>query len=211
MTNLIPKIGCIYVLYPSGKDWKDCEGDCYFGSTAQTVRQRFQIHRKDFRTYLNGKKIFITSFNLFEKYGIDNVSKLMLENVDYFDKKDMLTRESYYIRNFKCVNKIIPDRTKKEYKIDNKDKLREKKKEYDLINKDKKREYRSHYYFNHKEKINQYLLENKVKLDEYHKIYRLKNRDILCEKQRELRLKNKDAINARIRELYRLKKLENNK
>ena len=63
---------------------------------------------------------------MFEKYGII----VLLENVNANSKDEMLAREAYYIRNFKCINKNIPLRKvnefMNEYYKKNKDKLSEK-------------------------------------------------------------------------------------
>ena len=67
---------------------------------------------------------------MFEKHGIENCKIVLLENVNANSKDEMLAREAYYIRNFKCINKNIPLRKvnefMNEYYKKNKDKLSEK-------------------------------------------------------------------------------------
>ena len=47
-----------------------------------------------------------------------------IELLETCEKEQQKERESYYIRNFECVNKVIPDRKVDEWKKDNMDKLR---------------------------------------------------------------------------------------
>jgi len=110
------KVGYIYSLTCSNPNL------IYYGSTTTSLNQRFSGHKKDFK---NNK--CISSKILFE-WG--NVKINMIEEIQYENKKELLDRESYYIRNLKCVNKSIPGRTKKEYNKMNKDKIKEYNKKY---------------------------------------------------------------------------------
>ncbi len=61
--------GKIYKIEPLNGE----EGDIYIGSTTkQYLSQRMDSHRSDFKKFNEGKKVSITSFKLFEKYGIEN-------------------------------------------------------------------------------------------------------------------------------------------
>ena len=115
----------------------------YYGSTTRPLNERLASHKHD--VYRNRN---VSSKILFE-WG--DVKINMIEEIEYEDKKDLIDREAYYIRNLKCVNKRIPNRTKKEYYCDNKEKIKEyfkqnkkdhnkKKKEYYQKNKDKIKE-----------------------------------------------------------------------
>ncbi len=53
------------------------------------------------------------SFDLFEKYGVENCKIILLENVNALTKDELRAIEGNYIRNMNCVNKYIPDRTRK--------------------------------------------------------------------------------------------------
>jgi len=82
----------------------------------------------------------------------------MIEEIEYEDKKELIDRESYYIRNLECVNKIIPNRTKKEcnkqYYEKNKEKRLKENKKWNQNNKDKIKESNKKYRLNNKDKIN---------------------------------------------------------
>ncbi len=76
----------------------------------------------------------MTSYNLFDKYGIDNCKITLLEVCSCTSRDELIARESHYIRTMKCVNKIIPDRTRKEWDSDNKEHVAKLKKDWDANN-----------------------------------------------------------------------------
>jgi hypothetical protein len=114
------------------------EGEIYIGSTTkQYLSQRMTAHRTAYNHSKNGGKTQMTSFNLFDKYGINNCQIVLLELVNVNSKEELHQREAHYIRTLKCVNKNIPSRTKKEYREDNKEKIALKNKEWIEDNKEK--------------------------------------------------------------------------
>jgi hypothetical protein len=50
----------------------------------------------------------------------------LVENYSCNSKKELETRERYYIENNECVNKNMPTRTMKEYQEENKEKIKKK-------------------------------------------------------------------------------------
>lgn len=120
------------------------DGDVYIGSTTkQYLSQRMTAHRYDYKRYLDGKRENVTSFKLFEKYGVDNCIIILLESVNANSKDELLAREAHYIKSVACVNRCIPLQTSKEYKKANKDKIFIQRKEYREANKDKIKEYQN--------------------------------------------------------------------
>jgi hypothetical protein len=125
----------------------------YIGSTSKTLEQRFKNHKNNYKIY--NKYVphlisYCSAFKLFENDNFDNVKIELIEllNEDC-SKTDRFKREGEYIKQYKndnnviCLNKQIQGRTMKEYKLDNKDILKEKdreyyKKNYDVISKKKK-------------------------------------------------------------------------
>jgi len=97
------------------------EGDIYIGSSSRPyLCQRMGNHRADYRKWKKGTVTsYMTSFILFDKYGVDNCKITLLENFPCDSKDELLSREAFYIRKLKCVNKQIPLRTKKEWRMDN--------------------------------------------------------------------------------------------
>jgi adenylate kinase family enzyme len=155
------------VNYANGKIYKieplidHDEGDIYIGSTTKELLcQRMDTHRKDYKLWKNEKRGKVTSFDIFDKYGLENCVITLLETVNANSKDELYTRERYYIKSLKCVNKVIPMRTNKEYYNDNKIKIVEKHNQYYEDNKIKI-----------VERHNQYNEENKDKLIEYNKQY----------------------------------------
>ena len=127
------KNGRIYFIEPTC-DHEDNE--FYYGSTIQTLSKRMGKHRRDFKYWKDGTHGKCMCFELFEKYGLQNCKIYLVELYPCESREELESREGYYIRNNDCVNKYIPKRTYKEWRIDNKDKIAETKKEYYNNNKD---------------------------------------------------------------------------
>jgi adenylate kinase family enzyme len=153
------------VNYNNGKVYKiqpimeHDENDIYIGSTTKNyLSQRMDSHRHCYKCWKKGKGRKVMCFELFEKYGLENCQILLIENVHANTKDELISREGYYIRKFKCLNKVIPDRTKseynKEYNKDNKDKIKLYCSEYRKNNKEIIKENRHKYYVDNKEIIN---------------------------------------------------------
>ena len=142
--------------YNNGKIYKieSHLGDMiYIGSTTKKyLSERMTSHRSDYNRYKEEKKGMITSFKLFDEYGIENCSIILLELVKCNSKDELQSREAYYIKLLPCVNKYIPLRNRKQYCDDN------------------------------KEKHHQYYTDNKEKHKEYYKTYRQTNKEIIMVK-----------------------------
>ena len=144
------------VNYSNGKIYKieaidevGCDGNIYIGSTTkQYLSQRMDSHRQDYYLWKKGytKVSKLKSFDIFEKFGVDCCRIILLETYPCKSKDELTSREAYYMKSLKCVNKVIPHRTREEYRIDNKVIIKEKAKEYSIVNKDtiaiKKRKYK---------------------------------------------------------------------
>ena len=113
--------------YSNGKVYKiECindnqdEGCIYIGSTTKFyLSQRMDAHRSDYKKFKRGVKLYISSFDVFEKYGIENCRITLLETCSCNTKDELLAREAHFIRTLKCVNKNIPLRKNKEWRKDN--------------------------------------------------------------------------------------------
>jgi len=154
------------VNYNNGKIYKiepiceHDEGDIYIGSTTkQYLSQRMDKHRSDYKRWLSGKCNNIMSFNLFEKYNINNCQIVLLESVHANTKDELTSREAFYIRTRKCVNKYIPNRTKPEYDKtyygSNKEFITGRNKHYREQNKEHIAKHNKQYYEENKDKIRQ--------------------------------------------------------
>ena len=133
--------------YENGKIYKLVGGGfTYYGSTCSTLRQRLCGHKKSFKQNKN-----ISSKLLFETG--DEVKIFLVEKFPCVDKMELNARERWYIENNECVNRIIPTRTKKEYREAHKEQLKEKNKEYYEANKEHKKEKNKEYREAHKEQL----------------------------------------------------------
>ena len=152
---------------------------CYIGSTTEGLSHRMTRHRAGFKRFLNGNKLFVSSYDLFNEYGIENCK---IELIEYFkcgSLQELRKREGEHIKNTDCVNKIVAGRTGKEYYEANKSKIIEREKEYQKQNKDKVMKRHQQYYQNNKDKIleqvKEYQKQYKDRINEQRK---LKNNQI---------------------------------
>jgi len=107
------------------KLWSPEGPEVYIGSTTQKLCKRKEGH----------KKLNCSSKILFEKY-----EEVIIELIEYFpcnNREELNKKEGMHIRMTDCVNKVIPDRTQKEWREDNKDIIKENNKKYEKENADK--------------------------------------------------------------------------
>jgi hypothetical protein len=126
--------------YQNGKIYKlvcDNTPIVYYGSTCQKLSVRLSVHKC--RRNCSSKEL----------YDKGNVTIHLIENYPCNSRKELEARERIYIefmlKNFDhkiICNKQITGRTKKEYRIDNKDKANERSKEWLKNNKEKRKQYR---------------------------------------------------------------------
>jgi len=113
--------------YSRGKIYKLICDDpqlVYYGSTICTLNERLRIHRKHYKQYKEDKHHYITSCKLFD---IGNVKIELVESVKCNSIQELLDKERYYIQSNVCVNRYVPNRTKKQYFEDNRNSIVEKK------------------------------------------------------------------------------------
>ena len=112
----------------------------YIGSTTQKLCKRFSDHKVNYKLYIDEKYHFTTSFKILE---LGDAYIELLEEINCENKHQLVMREGELIREHKnnCVNKRIEGRTKKEYRNDNKEEIKEHGKQYYIDNKDKATQY----------------------------------------------------------------------
>ena len=125
--------------YNNGKIYKVIDvgyNKCYIGSTCEGLSRRMERHRRDYKSYLEGKvnQKHTKSIDIFREYGIDNVKIELIENYPCESKEELLKREGFYIQTTDCVNRCIAGRDKLSYNKqryeNNKEVILEKYKEY---------------------------------------------------------------------------------
>lgn len=105
----------------------------YIGATTQLLTVRLAEHKS--RAKLRPK-----SYKSSIIFKIDpDASIELLEDVPCESKDELSVHEGNYIRRFKdcCVNKVITNRSRKEYKADNLEAITLYQKEYHIINREK--------------------------------------------------------------------------
>jgi hypothetical protein len=191
--------------YQNGKIYKiealnGEEGDVYIGSTCkQYLSQRMDKHRYSYKYWTEGKKLSnVTAYILFDKYGVENCNIILLETFPCTSHDELSAREAFYIKSMKCVNKNIPLRTDKEYREDNKDKIKLVSDAYYQNNKEKILIHNQKYYFDNVAKISikskAFYQENKELISQKSKEYYDMNKDKFAQKQNEYYYSNQDKI-----------------
>jgi hypothetical protein len=190
------------------KIFDNTNNNVYYGSTKQGLSKRLSKHRGDYKFYLNGNGHFMTSYKILEN-GDYTIS--LVEEVKYNDKIELTARERFYIESNECVNKVIPNRTRKQWREDNKDKLKEQIKEWRETNKEQIKTYNKEYIEDNKEHIKEqkreYRETNKDHIKEYNRQYREANKDKIKEKNKEYNEANKEKIREYYKQYNEAKKL----
>jgi len=152
------KTGRIYKIIAS-------EGnEVYVGSTFNTIRDRFQQHKNDFKKGKND----ISVYDMFEKYGFDGCKMILIKEYEVEDRKHLEVYETLWIKKMNAINKVQPFGNKikelrkqyfkkysKMYREENKELLSKKSKLYREENKERKRETNRIYREKNKEKISE--------------------------------------------------------
>ena len=158
----------------------------YVGSTCEPMLcKRFDKHKQNAKTSFN-RKIYRT---VLDNDGWNNHQILLIKLYPCECRDELHSEEARFIRALNPIgNKNIPMRTDKEYKIENKEKIKLKSKTFTINNKDKIHQYCKEwrienkeklklksktYTINNQEKIQQYRIENKEKIQQY----RIKNKE----------------------------------
>jgi len=148
--------------YQNGKIYcirSNATDNIYIGSTCQQLFKRLYDHRKNYKSYLDKKYRYTSSYDIVK---FDDSYIELIELYPCNSKIELLKREGEIIRQTNnCVNKNIAGREGKQYYNDNIDKLKQIKKQYNLDNKDKISEYKKQYNLDNKNKISD---KNKQKI-----------------------------------------------
>lgn len=188
--------------------------ECYVGSTFNTTRDRFKKHKNIYKQWKEGKiKGGCTSFNLFEKYGIDSCKMILIKEYSVVDRRQLETYELLWIKKLKSVNKIEPcggflsKQAKTMYYKKNKQNIIQKKRVYREKNKEEIKQRHKVYNENNKEKIKQkrkvYCDKNKKQILQNLKIYREQNKEQLKQKKKVYREQNKEIISQKKKQKVR--------
>ena len=181
--------------YENGKIYKIVDvgyNKCYIGSTCESLSQRMARHRACYNLYLKdkAKQPAMTSFSIFDEYGVENCKIELIEKYECNNKEELLKREGSHIKENECVNRCLAGRTKieysKMYREENPEKVKETQRACYLKDPDKV-----------KMKSKQWNEQNKDRKRQTGIEYREKNKEILREKARLKYEDNKEHIKER--------------
>ena len=204
-------------IYKITNDYND---DVYVGSTCNTLKRRFNVHKGDHKKEECQKRPL---YKLMKDIGFERFRIQLIIDYPCEDEYMLKQKEGEYIRLIGTLNKNIAGRTKKEYAHEEREKIKKSETKYRNEHKENVKLWKQNYYQKYKENISEkkklYRQENKEQIAEKKKEYYLKNIDKKKEydKQRYDNKKqnrdstyeqNKEKLNARRRELYHLKKIE---
>ncbi len=202
--------------YKNGKIYKITDiayTKMYIGSTCQPLSKRFSNHKANYKMWKDGKRCKITSYELFDEFGVENCKIELIEEFACENKSQLERKEGEHIKNNECINKVIVGRTIKEWYIDNVDKVKQQQKDYYIDNADKIKERMKEYYIDNKDKVKEqkkeYYIENADKVKQQSKQYKELNKDKVKEQNKKYRIDNADKVKQYNKEYYLKKKLAN--
>jgi hypothetical protein len=174
--------------YKNGKIYKITDvgyTKFYIGSTIRPLSSRMSSHRYFYKKYLEGNYHCVTSFLLFDEFGVQNCKIELLEDYTCENNEQLLKKEGEYIKSCDCVNKQVAGRTKQEYQKDydsqNTEHRKTYLKQYREQNKDKIKEY----YEQNKDRRKEYIEQHKDRIKAHKKQYREQNKDKIAEYNRQ--------------------------
>ena len=159
----------------------------YVGSTCQELSQRMTDHRLNYQNWKNGKNGLTSSFNLFERFGVENCKIILLEEYPCDSKMKLLMKEREWFDKMECCNQRRPFTSNEE--------LIEYQKIYRESNKEKNLQQQKEYH-----------QKNKEQIAEKAKIYRESNKEKIIQQQKEYNQKNKEQISEKAKEYYEANK-----
>jgi hypothetical protein len=194
------------VNYQNGKIYmlESLIGNCrYYGSTTQTLSQRLGKHKQD-----------ITKSNITSKEVLQypDARILLVKKFPCNSVEELEAEEAVFIRNNDCVNKCIPQRTRKEYYDDNRDEIIEYNKQRYVEKKDEILENKKQRYVEKKdeilEKAKVYREEHKDEIKDYMKIYYEEHKEEIKDYMKIYCEEHKDEIKDYMKIYYEEKKDE---
>ena len=136
--------------------------ECYIGSTTN-YKKRIYNHRSVCNN-INRPEYNYKVYKFIREHGGFNKWQFeILEELECDIKEVRITEGIFIMMYDSTLNFVIPGRTRKEYIIDNKEKIND----HYIANKDKRKKRVHQFYIANKEKKKQYYIANKDKLDEW--------------------------------------------
>ena len=160
------------------KIWSTKGDKIYVGATTKEyLSERMTAHRHHYNKWKKQptRHSKLMSYDLFDEYGVENCFIELLEAKECSSKDEQKKIEGSYIRSLDCVNRNIPDRTRKEYYEVNKEQFRERNKRWTEENKEHitqwKKDYKETYNIANKEYIyEKFICPCSGRYSRYHKL-----------------------------------------
>lgn len=169
--------------YKNGKIYKlinpTYTNKCYVGSTCKSLSERLSKHKNEWTRYLETGEKYISSYEIirpsiedndihYDCDPFDDVEIVLIEKYSCETKQELRKRERYHIERHDTCNIDIPTRTDKEYREDNKERIKILQKQYRETHQEQIVKYREEYYTKNsdkvKQKANEYYAQNKDKV-----------------------------------------------
>jgi hypothetical protein len=141
----------------------------YIGSTFNTLRNRWQVHKYDYENWKQGKRDAVSIYKYFNEIGIENFKMMEIKSYQIFsenskDHKHLSAYEQLWINKIKCINEhnafnipFVDKNTNKlrckQYWENNREKLLQSNRDYYQSNQAQILEQKKAYYIKNKEKI----------------------------------------------------------
>jgi len=76
----------------------------YIGSTFNSLRDRWRIHKDRFTQYKKNSSRNLSIHTYFEKYGIENFKIILIKEYEVEDRNHLESKEQLWINKIKCIN-----------------------------------------------------------------------------------------------------------
>ena len=161
--------------YSTGKIYQVVapDGSIYVGSTICRLNTRFNGHKTQYNRWKLGKGRNCTIFSIFDNNDISNCKIELLEVYPCNSRRELESREGYFIQTLNCVNKVVVGRDQKTWRQENPEKLKEYRKTYNNANREKLNQKKTKYY-----------IDNSDSIKDKRKNYVELNRDLINERNR---------------------------
>lgn len=130
----------VMVNYQMAKIYKiisDSTNKIYVGCTTKKyLSQRMEHHRRQYKKWLNNESTRCTSFDIIQ---FPDAKIILIESCQCKDKDEMAAKERFHIEANRdlAVNKQIPGRKAAEWRLDNKEHIKQFLHNYNINNKEK--------------------------------------------------------------------------
>ena len=162
--------------------WNTANDDVYVGSTCNPLFKRMSYHRG---IATHPKYTHRALYKMMSEVGVDNFRIELIEDHPCENKEQLRKREGFYIRQMGTLNMKIEDRSRQEYNELNKEKKQEYMIQYREDKKEQLLQQTKEYRENNKDKIKQYKIDSKEHILAQSKEYRQRTNEQQSDRQKQ--------------------------